>query len=80
MVYSYVYERVNETQRFMVAMLMNKYLMITMQQATFACKNVLEKNKIILAGIGGSAANAQHFAGEFFSRFTIDCPGLGLLL
>ena len=33
-------------------------------------------NKILLAGNGGSAADAQHIAGEFVSRFYFDRPGL----
>ena len=33
-------------------------------------------NKTILAGNGGSAADAQHIAGEFVSRFYYDRPGL----
>ena len=33
-------------------------------------------NKIILAGNGGSAADAQHIAAEFVSRFRFDRPGL----
>ena len=32
--------------------------------------------KILLAGNGGSAADAQHLAGEFVSRFNYDRPGL----
>lgn len=32
--------------------------------------------KILLAGNGGSAADAQHMAGEFVSRFEFDRPGL----
>ncbi len=32
--------------------------------------------KIILAGNGGSAADAQHIAAEFVSRFKFDRPGL----
>ena len=32
--------------------------------------------KILLAGNGGSAADAQHLAGEFVSRFAFDRPGL----
>lgn len=32
--------------------------------------------KILLAGNGGSAADAQHIAGEFVSRFYFDRPGL----
>ncbi|WP_095497554.1 D-sedoheptulose-7-phosphate isomerase [Paraferrimonas haliotis] len=33
-------------------------------------------NKVILAGNGGSAADAQHIAAEFVSRFLYDRPGL----
>jgi len=33
-------------------------------------------NKVLLAGNGGSAADAQHMAGEFVSRFKYDRPGL----
>jgi D-sedoheptulose 7-phosphate isomerase len=33
-------------------------------------------NKTLLAGNGGSAADAQHIAGEFVSRFYFDRPGL----
>ena len=33
-------------------------------------------NKLMLAGNGGSAADAQHIAGEFVSRFEFDRPGL----
>ena len=33
-------------------------------------------NKTIIAGNGGSAADSQHLAGEFVSRFAFDRPGL----
>jgi len=33
-------------------------------------------NKVLVAGNGGSAADAQHIAGEFVSRFYFDRPGL----
>jgi len=33
-------------------------------------------NKVILAGNGGSAADSQHIAAEFVSRFEFDRPGL----
>ena len=36
-------------------------------------------NRIILAGNGGSAADAQHIAAEFVSRFEFDRPGLPAL-
>lgn len=33
-------------------------------------------NKLMFAGNGGSAADAQHWAGELVSRFAFDRPGL----
>jgi D-sedoheptulose 7-phosphate isomerase len=33
-------------------------------------------NRVLLAGNGGSAADAQHIAAEFVSRFEFDRPGL----
>ncbi len=33
-------------------------------------------NRVIFAGNGGSAADAQHLAAEFVSRFEFDRPGL----
>lgn len=39
-------------------------------------KTLSSGGKILLAGNGGSAADAQHIAGEFVSRFKFDRPGL----
>ncbi len=36
-------------------------------------------NKILVAGNGGSAADAQHFAGELVSRFYFDRPPLSAI-
>ena len=36
-------------------------------------------NRVIFAGNGGSAADAQHLAAEFVSRFEFDRPGLAAL-
>jgi D-sedoheptulose 7-phosphate isomerase len=42
-----------------------------------ACVSALQRgNKILFAGNGGSAADAQHLAGELVSRFNYDRPGL----
>jgi D-sedoheptulose 7-phosphate isomerase len=46
-------------------------------QAVAICVNALQNGrKILLAGNGGSAADAQHWAGELVSRFYYDRPGL----
>ncbi len=46
-------------------------------QAVRLCVDALRAgNKILFAGNGGSAADAQHWAGELVSRFYYDRPGL----
>lgn len=40
------------------------------------CHAFRSGNKVLLAGNGGSAADAQHIAGEFVSRFMYNRPGL----
>lgn len=45
--------------------------------AASSCVTALRTGgKILLAGNGGSAADAQHIAGELVSRFAFDRPGL----
>ncbi|MDA9837094.1 D-sedoheptulose 7-phosphate isomerase [Luminiphilus sp.] len=44
--------------------------------ADIICEAFLKGNKVILAGNGGSAADSQHIAAEFVSRFFFDRPGL----
>ena len=43
------------------------------------CQALRTGNKILFAGNGGSAADAQHLAGELVSRFNFDRPGLAAL-
>lgn len=52
-------------------------LMTQVAAVTQACIAAFRAgNKVILAGNGGSAADAQHIAAEFVSRFNFDRPGL----
>jgi len=44
--------------------------------ARLSCAALRAGNKILFAGNGGSAADAQHLAGELVSRFNFDRPGL----
>jgi D-sedoheptulose 7-phosphate isomerase len=46
------------------------------QIARLACDALRAGNKMLFAGNGGSAADAQHLAGELVSRFNFDRPGL----
>lgn len=43
------------------------------------CSAMKQGNRIFFAGNGGSAADAQHLAAEFVSRFEFDRPGLPAL-
>lgn len=73
----YIERQITEAQRVMTAMLSDKKLLETLEATSLACIACLQSGgKILLAGNGGSAADAQHIAGEFVSRFAFDRPGL----
>jgi D-sedoheptulose 7-phosphate isomerase len=73
----YITGQIRETQRVMSAMLADDSLLARVAAAAEACIASLNNGgKILLAGNGGSAADAQHIAGEFVSRFAFDRPGL----
>lgn len=62
------------------ALLENDLLLKKIQSSANLCINSLKQGgRIILAGNGGSAADAQHIAAEFVSRFAFDRPGLPAL-
>lgn len=74
---NYISAQIAEAQRVMSAMLADEELISTVQAAADACISCLQQGgKILLAGNGGSAADAQHIAGELVSRFAFDRPGL----
>jgi D-sedoheptulose 7-phosphate isomerase len=74
---AYITAQIQETQRVMADMLADVALLARVQAAAEACIKVLSTGgKVLLAGNGGSAADAQHIAGEFVSRFAFDRPGL----
>ena len=74
---NYIAAQIHEAQRVMTAMHADKGLYLTIQKAAEACVSCMnQKGKILLAGNGGSAADAQHIAGVFVSRFAFDRPGL----
>ena len=55
----------------------NKFLITKIKDAAMIVINAYNNgNKTLLAGNGGSAADAQHIAGEFVSKFNFDRPGL----
>lgn len=73
----YIAKQFSETQRIMSAMLADAGLIAAAGAAAQACIDSLRRGgKVLFAGNGGSAADAQHMAGEFVSRFAFDRPGL----
>jgi D-sedoheptulose 7-phosphate isomerase len=74
---SYIESQIAEAQRVMACMREDRGLLMTVQSCAQACiESLRQGGKILLAGNGGSAADAQHIAGEFVSRFAFDRPGL----
>lgn len=74
---NYISRQIAEAQRVMAAMLTDDSLQTALETASRACIACLQGGgKLLLAGNGGSAADAQHIAGEFVSRFAFDRPGL----
>ncbi len=58
----------------------NKELMALIQKVSKVTTEAYKRgNKTLIAGNGGSAADAQHIAGEFVSKFYFDRPGLASL-
>lgn len=72
--------QLSETARVMSAILADTTLISILEAAAQACIQCLRsEGKILLAGNGGSAADAQHIAAEFVSRFMFDRPGLSAM-
>ena len=73
----YILSQFNESHRITSAMLHDEVLIKKIEEiARVLIKCLNNGGKILLAGNGGSAADAQHIAGEFVSRFAFDRPGL----
>jgi D-sedoheptulose 7-phosphate isomerase len=61
----------------MSALLADEATISILEETAEACINAMRSGrKVLLAGNGGSAADAQHIAGEFVSRFAFDRRGL----
>jgi len=69
--------QLRETADNLRAMSEDAALHSTIAKVATACIDALRQgNKILFAGNGGSAADAQHLAAELISRFHYDRPGL----
>ncbi|WP_417831313.1 D-sedoheptulose 7-phosphate isomerase [Terasakiella sp.] len=76
----YTTRQLEETIRILNLMNDDQILKQKVDHAAQACIHALQNSgKILLAGNGGSAADAQHIAGELVSRFAFDRPGLAAI-
>jgi D-sedoheptulose 7-phosphate isomerase len=77
---TFIEDQITEAGRIMALMAEDRQLRETVESAADACIRCLRADgKILLAGNGGSAADAQHIAGEYVSRFMYDRPGLAAI-
>ena len=74
---NFIANQVKESYKIKQAIHENKELMRLIQEvAKLTTQAYRNGNKTLIAGNGGSAADAQHIAGEFVSKFYFDRPGL----
>ena len=74
---SYIINSINDSIETKKHILDDEVLIQSILVVSELCINAFNNgNKVILAGNGGSAADAQHIAAEFVSRFEFDRPGL----
>lgn len=70
-------EQISDSIEVKTAMLNNPELIDKIAKAADICTKAYRNgNKTLFAGNGGSAADAQHLAGEFVSKFYFDRPGI----
>lgn len=68
---------VQESADVLMAMTNDDGLLASLSAIADVCVSALSNgNKLLFMGNGGSAADAQHLAGELVSRFAFDRPGL----
>ena len=77
-----VRQQIEESRRGFDNLLADESVMEVVAQVAELCTDTIRSGgKVMFAGNGGSAADAQHLAGEFVSRFNFDRPGIaGLAL
>jgi D-sedoheptulose 7-phosphate isomerase len=72
-----VRQELEDASSLLALMCKDEALSTTIASIANLCIEALQSGrKILLAGNGGSAADAQHIAGELVSRFAFDRPGL----
>ena len=76
----YIKNQVQESFKVTQDIYKDKKLMTLIQRVALEMISVYKDgNKVLLAGNGGSASDAQHIAGELVSKFYFDRPGLAAI-
>jgi len=74
---SYIKGQIKASADTKMKILEDEKLLSTIENVAKACVNVYKnKKKTLIAGNGGSAADAQHFAAELVGRYGFDRPSL----
>ena len=74
---SYIKQEIAKSKELLARMLADDPLMTELEKIAHCCLATIRSGgKVLFAGNGGSAADAQHLAAEFVSRFAFDRPGL----
>lgn len=72
-----IIEQIQESVSVKESILTNPSLLEEIEKAAILVTDTYKSGfKTLIAGNGGSAADAQHIAGEFVSRFYFDRPGI----
>lgn len=80
MINEYIKNQVKKSIEVKQQFLNDNELMSLIKEVSFKIvESYKNGNKTLIAGNGGSAADAQHIAGEFVSKFYFDRPGLASL-
>jgi D-sedoheptulose 7-phosphate isomerase len=77
---NYIESELKKSHAVLSALLADMLIKQVLANAIESCvKSLKAGGKVLLAGNGGSAADAQHIAGELVSRFAFDRPGLSAI-
>lgn len=73
----YITAEIAKARDLMDALLADRALLAAVEATSRACVDALKRgNKVMFAGNGGSAADAQHLAAELVGKLVFDRPGL----
>ena len=76
----FITKQITESLNLKKLLLEDKIIQESIKKSSdFCCKAIRNDNKILFIGNGGSAADAQHLAGELVNRFGFERPGLSAI-